>query len=71
MERRPLQLFAVAYNLGNFLRRLALPGKGSGMLGRKGCAACHSEERRNEESSRKCGIRRNSRPDPSSLWSSG
>jgi len=79
MQWRARQLFALAYNLGNFLRRLALPGKGSGMLGRKGCAACHSEEPfdvaqgklRDEESTRKCGIRRNSRPDPSSLWSSG
>ena len=25
MEWRPLQLFALAYNLGNFLRRLVLP----------------------------------------------
>jgi hypothetical protein len=25
MQWRPLQLFALAYNLGNFLRRLALP----------------------------------------------
>jgi len=52
---------------------------GANVLGRKACVACHSEEPfdvaqgklRDEESSRKCGIRRNSWPDPSSLRSSG
>ena len=52
---------------------------GANVLGRKACLACHSEEPfddaqgklRDEESSRKCGIRRNSWPDPSSLRSSG